>query len=47
MIIGRSGEGAKKLKDDLLQMMVKFKIVIPEELKTIQKLKLKNFTPTQ
>jgi len=33
MIIGRSGEGAKKLKDDLLQMMVKFKIVIPEELK--------------
>ncbi len=33
VIIGRQGEGAKKLKDDLLKMMKKNAIVIPEDLK--------------
>ena len=33
MIIGRSGEGAIKLKNDLLKMMAKSKIAIPEEVK--------------
>ena len=33
VIIGRQGEGAKKLKEDLLKMMKKNAIVIPEELK--------------
>lgn len=32
-IIGRSGEGAKKLREDLLKMMRKEKINIPEDLK--------------
>lgn len=33
VIIGRQGEGAKKLKEDLLKMMKKNAIVIPEDLK--------------
>ncbi|MEZ4210709.1 MAG: 30S ribosomal protein S3 [Candidatus Paceibacterota bacterium] len=33
VIIGRQGEGAKKLKDDLLKMMRKNDIAIPEDLK--------------
>lgn len=33
VIIGRQGEGAKKLKEDLLKMMKKNSIVIPEDLK--------------
>jgi small subunit ribosomal protein S3 len=33
MIIGRSGEGAAKLKEDLLKMMRKAKLAIPEEVK--------------
>ncbi len=33
VIIGRQGEGAKKLKEDLLKMMKKSSIVIPEDLK--------------
>lgn len=33
VIIGRQGEGAKKLKEDLLKMMKKNKIAIPEDLK--------------
>ncbi len=32
-IIGRSGEGAKKLREDLLKMMTKKGIVVPEDLK--------------
>src|SRR3989338_3541235 len=33
MVIGRQGEGATKLKDDLVRMMKKKKIAIPEEIK--------------
>lgn len=33
VIIGRQGEGAKKLKEDLTKMMKKNNIVIPEDLK--------------
>jgi small subunit ribosomal protein S3 len=33
VIIGRQGEGAKKLREDLLKMMKKNAIVIPEDLK--------------
>ncbi|HEY4715006.1 MAG TPA: 30S ribosomal protein S3 [Candidatus Paceibacterota bacterium] len=33
LIIGRSGEGAIKLKNEILKMMKKFKIAIPEEVK--------------
>ena len=33
MVIGRQGEGATKLKDDLTRMMKKRKIAIPEEIK--------------
>lgn len=33
VIIGRQGEGAKKLKEDLLKVMRKNNIVIPEDLK--------------
>lgn len=33
MIIGRNGEGAIKLKEDLLNLMRKHKLVIPEEFK--------------
>lgn len=32
-IISRSGEGAKKLREDLLKMMAKAKLAIPEDLK--------------
>src|SRR3989344_7635168 len=33
MIIGRSGEGAVKLKDDIVKKMFKLKVPIPEDLK--------------
>ncbi|MEZ4114231.1 MAG: 30S ribosomal protein S3 [Candidatus Paceibacterota bacterium] len=33
VIIGRQGEGAKKLKEDLLKLMKKNSVVVPEDLK--------------
>jgi small subunit ribosomal protein S3 len=33
MVIGRQGEGATKLKDDIVKMMKKNKLAIPEEIK--------------